>query len=141
MFNLKRPKNSVKKPKRVGRGVGSGHGSTATRGTKGQKARAGAKKKPGFEGGQMPITRRIPKRGFSSTKPKPQIVNIKDLNRFSKNSVVNRETLYEIGLIKKKRLPVKVLAKGELKIPLTVEVDNLSARAKEAIIACGGKVV
>ncbi|MBU1262784.1 50S ribosomal protein L15 [bacterium] len=138
--SLKRPEGSVKKRKRVGRGVGSGKGRTAGKGTKGGQARKGYKKKPGFEGGQMPYARRIPKRGFSSTNPDYQIVNIGNLNQFEPNSIVNQETLYKMKLIRKKNQEVKLLAKGELNIPLVVKVDALSEKAKEKILAIGGKI-
>jgi large subunit ribosomal protein L15 len=138
--SLKRPDLAAKKRRRVGRGVGSGNGRTAGKGTKGGQARKGYKKKPGFEGGQMPYARRIPKRGFSSTNPDYQIVNLGSLNQFEPNSIVNKETLYKTRLIRKKSQGVKLLAMGELKIPLIIKVDAISEKAKEKILVIGGKI-
>jgi large subunit ribosomal protein L15 len=125
----------------VGRGIGSGLGKTAGRGTKGQKARSGGGVRPGFEGGQMPLYRRIPKRGFTNIfKKEVAIVNVRDLVRFPAGTVVTPELLKEEGLIKGKKVLVKLLGKGEIDRPLTVRVHQVSAGAAEKIAAAGGKV-
>jgi large subunit ribosomal protein L15 len=124
----------------VGRGIGSGHGKTAGRGHKGQKARAGGGVRPGFEGGQMPLQRRMPKRGFTNPfRREYAIVNLDQLNRFPDGTVVTEELLRQEGLVKK-RLPVKVLARGNLERQLEVRVRAVSEKAKEAIVARGGRV-
>ena len=130
------------KKKRVGRGPGSGHGKTSTRGQKGQNARSGGGKKEGFEGGQMPLQRRIPKFGFTNIFRKEYaIVNLSELSRvFKANAVVNEDTLLESGLLKKIGEGVKVLANGELDKPLTVHAKKFSAEARRKIEAAGGKV-
>jgi large subunit ribosomal protein L15 len=130
-----------KKRKRIGCGIGSGHGKTATRGTKGQKSRSGGGVPTWFEGGQMPLQRRIPKRGFTNIfKTRYQVVNLSGLNRFEKGAKVNRGTLIEAGLIKKAALPVKILGRGELKVALEVEVDAVSRSAAKAIRETGGTI-
>ena len=141
MDQLRPPRGSKKRRKRVGCGIGSGHGKTAGRGTKGQKARSGGKIPAWFEGGQMPIQRRIPKRGFTNPFKKVyQIVNVGDLDRFEAGSVVNRDALKGAGLIKKITVPVKMLGGGDLTKPLKVQVDSLSAMAREKILSQGGAV-
>lgn len=136
---LKPPRGSRKKRKRVGCGTGSGHGKTAGRGTKGQKARSGAKIPPWFEGGQMPIQRRIPKRGFRNPSRKVyQIVNVGELNRFEAGSVVDPVALSKAGLIRKSGLPVKVLGSGKLEKSLTVQASSFSSTARGKIVAQGG---
>lgn len=130
-----------KRKKIVGRGPSSGHGKTSTRGHKGQKSRSGGGKRPGFEGGQMPLVRRIPKRGFTNIFRQPfTIVNISRLNRFKKDTVVTPEVLAEEGLIKKEKSEVKILGEGELKKPLVVKVHALSKNARQKIEAQGGRV-
>jgi len=130
---------SRKKPKRVGRGVGSGHGKTSCRGHKGQKARSGGKTKPGFEGGQMPLMRRLPKRGFKNIFGKEYaIVNLKDLNRLE--TVVTPEILLESGFIKDIKDGVKILGEGKIKKPLTVKAHAFSSSAKDKILQAGGSV-
>lgn len=133
---------AVKKRKRVGRGPGSGHGKTATRGHKGQKARSGGGKGPGFEGGQTPIYRRLPKLpGFRNPFKKVYaLVNIDQLNIFDKGAVVDAQALKEAGIIKKTTEPVKVLGRGELEKALTVKADQFSGTAVKKIEAAGGKV-
>ncbi len=132
---------SKHKKKRVGRGPGSGWGKTAGRGHKGQNSRAGAGKGPGFEGGQMPLTRRIPKRGFTNIFRQPwAIVNLRDLNRFAPDSVVDEAVLKEAGLVAAKTRRVKLLAQGEVTVPLTVKVQAASAQARARIEAAGGRV-
>lgn len=138
---LKPTPGSKHKPKRVGRGPGSGHGKTACRGQKGQRSRSGAKLSPGFEGGQMPLIRRLPKRGFTNVFKKPwTIVNIRDLARFPAETVVDRELLVKAGLISKTSDRVKLLGQGTINVPLTVRVQAVSAQAKQLIEAQGGKV-
>jgi large subunit ribosomal protein L15 len=132
---------SKHKKKRVGRGPGSGWGKTAGRGHKGQNSRAGGPKGPGFEGGQMPLTRRIPKRGFTNIfRQVWAIVNLRDLQRFAADSVVDQEVLKEAGLVGVKTQRIKLLAQGEVTVPLTVKVQAVSAQAKERIEAAGGRV-
>ena len=123
---------------RRGRGHGSGNGKTAGKGHKGQKARSGAPR-PGFEGGQMPLYRRLPKRGFTCRNSKEIVgINVDVLNRFDENTVVTVETLMEAGIFKNPRDGVKILGNGELTKKLTVKVDAFSASAKEKIEALGG---
>jgi large subunit ribosomal protein L15 len=132
---------SKHKKKRVGRGPGSGWGKTAGRGHKGQNSRAGGPKGPGFEGGQMPLTRRIPKRGFTNIFRQPwAIVNLRDLQRFAPDSVVDAAALKEAGLVAVKTRRVKLLAQGEVSVPLTVKVQAASAQARARIEAAGGRV-
>jgi large subunit ribosomal protein L15 len=132
---------SKKNRKRVGRGVGSGHGRTSCRGHKGQKARSGGTIVPGFEGGQMPLQRRLPKRGFINIFRKEiAVVNLKDLDRFEASAVVDLEALKSAGLVREAEEGVKVLGKGDLAHPLTLKVDKVSRTAKEKIEAAGGKV-
>jgi large subunit ribosomal protein L15 len=132
---------SRKKRKRVGRGPGSGHGKTSCRGHKGQKARSGGGTRPGFEGGQMPLHRRLPKRGFTNIfKKQYNIINIRDLNRFAPNSSLDQETLKEVRLIKSERDGVKLLGSGEISFPLIIKVHKVSKTAKEKIESAGGTV-
>ena len=123
---------------RVGRGHGSGNGKTAGKGHKGQKARSGAPR-PGFEGGQMPLYRRLPKRGFTNRNTKDIVsINITELNRFEDGTVVTLETLVENGVIKNPKDGVKILGNGELTKKLTVKANAFSASAAEKIQALGG---
>ena len=132
---------SVKKAKRVGRGAGSGSGKTAGKGHKGQNARSGGGVRPGFEGGQMPLQRRVPKRGFNNIfATRYAIVNVSQLNQFRKGSKVDAEALKKAGLIKKEYDGVKVLGEGELTKSLTVIATKFSASAKEKIEEAGGQV-
>jgi large subunit ribosomal protein L15 len=141
LSELKPAPGSKHKKKRVGRGPGSGWGKTAARGAKGQNSRAGGGTKPGFEGGQMPLTRRIPKRGFTNIFRKPwAIINLRDLNRFAADSVVDSQALKEAGLIKQKSQRIKLLAQGEVTVPLTVKVHSASSQARTRIEAAGGRV-
>lgn len=129
------------KKKRVGRGPGSGWGKTAGRGHKGQKSRSGVSFKPGFEGGQMPLIRRIPKRGFRNEfKRAWAIVNLRDLARFPAGAVVDEEALRQAGLVKGKADGIKLLGQGEVTVPLTVKVQAASASAKARVEAAGGRV-
>lgn len=138
---LKPADGAHKDRKRVGCGPGSGHGKTACRGHKGQKARSGSKTPPWFEGGQMPLQRRIPKRGFVNIfKTEYQVVNVGDLKRFAADSEVDHESFRAVGLINKRRLPVKLLGQGEIDRPLKVSVHACSKMAKERIEKAGGQV-
>jgi large subunit ribosomal protein L15 len=139
---LKPPEGSRKKKKRVGRGDGSGHGGTAGKGAKGQNARSGHSVRPNFEGGQMPLTRRMPKRGFKNPMRRIiAIVNIEQLKRFQEGSTVNRETLAAFGLVSGRVDGIKVLGNGEINFPLSVNVDQVSRGAREKIEAAGGTIV
>ena len=139
--NLSPAKGSRKQRKRLGRGPGSGHGKTAGRGHKGYKSRSGSGIKPGFEGGQMPLQRRLPKRGFTSVnKVKYSLVALSTLDKLEDVSDVTTASLIEMG-IAAKGLPVKILANGEITKAVTVTVDKVSAGAKAKIEAAGGKVV
>jgi large subunit ribosomal protein L15 len=139
---LKPPEGSRKKKKRVGRGDGSGHGGTAGKGAKGQNARSGHSVRPNFEGGQMPLTRRMPKRGFKNPMRRIiAIVNIEQLKKFQEGSIVNRETLAAFGLVSGRVDGIKVLGNGEINFPLSVNVDQVSRGAREKIEAAGGNIV
>ena len=138
--NLQAPEGARKKRKRLGRGEGSGHGGTSTRGHKGQKARAGGFHKRGFEGGQMPLIRRLPKRGFFNFARKEfEVVNVKELNLFAAQTVVDLSLLAERGLVRGKREWVKILGEGDLKVPLTVRAHRFSQSAPKKITEAGGK--
>ena len=141
LHELQPAAGSTAAPKRLGRGVGSGLGKTSGRGHKGAKARSGGGKRPGFEGGQMPLTRRLPKRGFTNIYRKEYaIVNVSALNALEEGTVVTPELLREKGLIGSLQDGVKILGGGELTTKLTVAVDKVTASAKEKIEAVGGKV-
>ena len=139
---LKPAEGSRHKKKRIGRGQGSGYGGTATKGHKGQRARSGGGVRPGFEGGQMPLQRRLPKRGFNNKRFAVVVaeVNLKDLNRFAVGSTVDALALAEKGLIKGSFDFIKLLGKGELEKALTIKVDKVSASAKAKVEAAGGTV-
>jgi len=139
LSNLKPKKGSRHAKKRVGRGPGSGHGKTAGKGEKGQKSRSGFSRMLGFEGGQMPLHRRLPKRGFTNIfKKEHAIVNISDLERFDNGATVDEASLRQAGLVKGKHDGVKVLGNGELTKKLTVHAAKFSASARKAIEAAGG---
>ncbi|MGI6468545.1 MAG: 50S ribosomal protein L15 [Syntrophomonadaceae bacterium] len=141
LHELRSPSGANKRTKRVGRGIGSGHGKTSTRGHKGQKARSGGGVRPGFEGGQMPLQRRIPKRGFNNVfKTRYAIVNVKDLNVFSDGTEVTPELLKQRGIIKSLRDEVKVLGDGVLERQLILKVHKVSQKAAEKVTALGGRV-
>ncbi len=138
--NLKPAKGAVRTRKRVGRGPGSGLGKTSGRGEKGQKSRSGYSRKLGFEGGQMPLHRRVPKRGFHNRFRKEYTeVNLGRLDAFDAGTIVTPELLMKRGVIKKLRDGVKVLAKGSLTKALTVRAHKFSAKAQETIAGAGGK--
>jgi len=137
--NLKPKKGSRKPRKRVGRGPGSGNGKTAGRGEKGQKSRSGYTSKLGFEGGQMPLHRRLPKRGFTNIfRTEYAVLNLADLEQFESDSVVDLAALKSVGLVKGGNKRVKVLGNGELSKKLTVHADKFSKTAKTKIEAAGG---
>jgi len=136
------PEKGQRKPrKRVGRGEGSGSGKTAGRGSKGQNARSGGGVRPGYEGGQMPIHRRLPKRGFKNHfKSVFAIVNVQDLNRFEAQALIDEALLIKNGLVKGDRDGIKLLGKGEVQVPVTVRVNKFSESARQKIEAAGGKI-
>jgi large subunit ribosomal protein L15 len=135
------PAGANRKIKRRGRGPGSGHGKTSCRGRKGAKKRSGRMTRPGFEGGQMPLIRRIPKRGFNSKfRDAYQIVNVESLNRFGANSSVGPAELKEAGLIGSEKEPIKILGNGKLEKIITVKAHKASASAKKLVEAAGGKI-
>lgn len=141
LANLSPQAGSRKQPKRLGRGPGSGHGKTAGRGHKGFKSRSGSGVKPGFEGGQMPLQRRLPKRGFNNIfKKEYSLVSLSQLNNLGGDDLITVDTLVTAGIVKKGAL-VKVLANGEVTNALKVQVDKMSKAAQEKIEAAGGSVV
>lgn len=141
LSNLKPAPGSTKNRKRIGRGPGSGLGKTSGKGHKGQNARSGGGVKPGFEGGQMPLQRRLPKRGFTSLNRKVYaLVNLRDLDQFEAGSVVGLEALGQAGLIGGIKDGVKILADGDLSKALTVQAHKFSKSAAEKIEAAGGQV-
>ena len=140
LSELSPAEGSVRAPYRKGRGAGSGNGKTGGRGHKGQKARSGGKVRVGFEGGQMPLARRLPKRGFHNIFAKPlESINVSALEKFEDGAVVNAQALLEKGILSKCRYGYKVLGSGKLSKKLTVQASAFSASAKEAIEAAGGK--
>lgn len=137
---LKPDAGSKKKRKRVGRGIGSGHGKTSCKGHKGQKSRSGGPKGPGFEGGQMPLQRRLPKRGFKNRfAVEFAIINLKDINALEGMDVITAEALLEKGVIKDLKSGLKILGEGEIQRPVTIRADAFSASALAKIAAAGGK--
>jgi large subunit ribosomal protein L15 len=142
LSTLTAPAGATKKRKRVGRGDASGQGGTAGRGDKGQKARSGGKVRAGFEGGQMPLSRRLPKRGFRNPFHERFVaVNLTDLCRkFNKGAVIDEAALLASGIVKKKGDGIKVLAKGEIGFPVTLKVAKISQAAKDKITAAGGSI-
>ena len=146
LSNLKYAAGSRKKRKRIARGEGSGHGGTATKGMNGQLSRSGAKKKIWFEGGQMPLQRRVPKFGFTNIfKKEYQIVNLGSIQKLAEKNkitdvVLNTEELKKLGLVNNIKKPVKVLGNGEFKTKVQLEVNAFSGSAKEKIEAAGGSI-
>lgn len=139
--NLRPSIGSTKNRKRIGRGTGSGHGKTATKGHKGQKARSGGSIKAGFEGGQMPLQRRLPKRGFTPIdRVVFSLVNVSQLDIFESGAAIDAELLVSNGLIKSNRFAVKILGNGDITKPLKVSANKFSQSAKDKIIAAGGSV-
>ena len=134
-------KGSRKARKRLGRGVASGTGKTAGRGTKGQKSRSGGGVRPGFEGGQMPLQRRLPKRGFTNIfRKNVATVNLRDLERLESGGVVDKAALIRAGLIKKDAELVKLLGHGKLEHPMTIQLDKVSKGARDKVLAAGGSI-
>ena len=140
IHELKKPEGSTKAPKRIGRGQGTGQGTTAGRGMNGQNSRSGGGVRLGFEGGQMPLYRRLPKRGFNNKWAKEYVeVNVKDLNRFEDGTEVDLDMLLAAGLVGKQLDGLKVLGNGELTKKLTVKAEKFSKSAVEKIEKAGGK--
>ena len=140
LSHLRPADGAIKKRKRIGRGIGSGHGKTAGRGHKGRGSRSGGNTPAGYEGGQMPLTRRLPKRGFHNPfREEYHILNLGSLERFAPGTTVDQETLRRAGLVRGKK-KVKILAKGELTKALQVRADACSRQAHEKIVALGGSI-
>lgn len=137
---LKATKGARHARKRLGCGIGSGHGKTSGRGHKGQKSRSGGKVARGFEGGQMPLIRRLPKRGFTSMAKGYQLVNVGQLDRFEEGAKIDAAALYEAGLVRNALDPIKLLARGSLSKKLDVSVTAASAGAKAKVAAAGGSL-
>jgi large subunit ribosomal protein L15 len=141
LHELKPAKGATKDRKRKGRGVGSGNGKTAGRGNKGQLSRSGGSARPGYEGGQMPLHRRLPKRGFTNIfKKEIAVVNVHDLERFEAGTIVDQAALVRSGLLKGSYDGIKLLGNGDISVSLTVKIDAISRTAKEKIEAAGGTV-
>ncbi|HMS84658.1 MAG TPA: 50S ribosomal protein L15 [Nitrospira sp.] len=141
LHNLAPAPGSKKRRKRIGRGPGSGHGKTATKGHKGLLARSGGGKRPGFEGGQMPLVRRLPKFGFRNpSRIEYAVVNLKSFEQWTGDGTVTPQAMVDAGLIKRKRLPIKILGVGELKKALVVQAHKFSKSAEAKIQAAGGRV-
>jgi large subunit ribosomal protein L15 len=134
-------RGAKKRRKRIGRGPGSGHGKTATKGHKGLLARSGGGKRPGFEGGQMPLFRRLPKFGFTNpTRTEYAIVNIKSFETWTGAEVITPDLMVDAGLVKRKKLPIKILGNGELKKSLVIQAHKFSKSAEAKIQSAGGRI-
>lgn len=141
LHDLKPGKGAKKRRKRIGRGPGSGHGKTSTKGHKGLLARSGGGKRPGFEGGQMPLVRRVPKFGFANPfRTEYAVVNVKSLEKVASTETITPQTLVDAGLVKRKTLPIKILGHGELSKPFIVQAHKFSKSAEAKIQAAGGRV-
>jgi large subunit ribosomal protein L15 len=141
LHELSPPPKSRKVSRRLGRGVGTGSGKTAGRGTKGYNSRSGGGVRPGYEGGQMPIQRRLPKRGFTNIfRKKITVINIRDLLTFKSGSLVDEAALVKAGLIKGQKDDIKLLGQGEISVALNVKLNHISKSAREKIEAAGGSV-
>ncbi len=141
LHELSPPSRSRKTSRRLGRGVGTGRGKTAGRGTKGYNSRSGGGVRPGYEGGQMPIQRRLPKRGFTNIfRKKIAVINIRDLLTFNSGSLVDEAALVKAGLIKGQKYDIKLLGQGEISVALNVKLNHISKSAREKIEAVGGSV-
>lgn len=141
LHELAPAKGATKRRKRIGRGPGSGHGKTATKGHKGLLARSGGGKRPGFEGGQMPLIRRLPKFGFANpSRVEYAIVNLKSFADWKGSETITPQAMVDAGFVKRKRLPIKILGNGELKKPLVVQAHKFSKSAETKIQAAGGRV-
>ena len=140
LHELRAVKGATKAPKRKGRGTATGQGKTAGRGMNGQKSRSGGGTRLGFEGGQMPLYRRLPKRGFTNIwGTEYTIINVEELNRFEAGTVITQEVLEEAGLVKQVKDGIKVLGQGTINVAVTVKADKFSKTAVEKIEAAGGK--
>jgi large subunit ribosomal protein L15 len=141
LHDLSPARGAKKRRKRIGRGPGSGHGKTSTKGHKGLLARSGGGKRPGFEGGQMPLVRRLPKFGFTNPfRTEYAIVNVKSFEQWTGARTITPQALVEAGLVKRKNLPIKILGNGELKKPLVIQAHKFSKSAEAKIQAAGGRV-
>ena len=141
LHELSPPSRSRKMSRRLGRGVGTGRGKTAGRGTKGYNSRSGGGVRPGYEGGQMPIQRRLPKRGFTNIfRKRIAVINIRDLLTFKSGSLVDEDALVKAGLIKGKKDGIKLLGQGDISIALNVKLSHVSKNAREKIEAAGGSI-
>lgn len=141
LHELLPPSKSRKPNRRLGRGVATGRGKTAGRGSKGYNSRSGGGVRPGYEGGQMPIQRRLPKRGFTNIfKKQIAVINVRDLLRFESGSVVDEKALVTSGLVKGQNDGIKLLGQGEIKVALNVKVNHVSKAAREKIEAAGGTI-
>jgi len=141
LHDLTPARGANKRRKRIGRGPGSGHGKTATKGHKGLLARSGGGKRPGFEGGQMPLVRRLPKFGFiNPTRTEYAIVNIKSFEKWTGDGVVTPQAMVDAGLVKRKNRPVKILGNGELKKALVIQAHKFTKSAETKIQAAGGRI-
>lgn len=139
---LKPPVGSKRKRKRVGRGDGSGHGGTSCKGHKGQNARSGGKVRSGFEGGQMPLSRRLPKRGFRNPFRKTIVtINVDQLKKFPEGSVIDEDALVLAGVVRHRKDGIKVLGKGSIDYPVSLKMNMVSRGAREKIEAAGGSIV
>ncbi len=141
LHDLAPARGAKKRRKRIGRGPGSGHGKTATKGHKGLLARSGGGKRPGFEGGQMPLVRRVPKFGFTNPfRVEYTIVNLTSFAGWTGSETITPQAMVDAGLVKRKKLPIKILGNGELKKPLVVQAHKFSKSAEAKIQAAGGRV-
>jgi len=141
LHDLKPAAGAKKRRKRIGRGPGSGHGKTATKGHKGLLARSGGGKRPGFEGGQMPLIRRLPKFGFTNQfRTEYAVVNVRSFDNWSGGDTVTPQAMVDAGLVKRKTLPIKILGTGALKRSLVIQAHKFSKSAEEKIQAAGGRV-
>ena len=141
LHDLTPARGAKKRRKRIGRGPGSGHGKTATKGHKGLKARSGGGKRPGFEGGQMPLIRRLPKFGFTNPfRAEYNIVNVKSFEKWTGVEMITPQAMVDAGLVKRKKLPIKILGNGELKKSLVIQAHKFSKSAEAKIQAAGGRV-
>jgi large subunit ribosomal protein L15 len=141
LHDLSPARGAKKRRKRIGRGPGSGHGKTSTKGHKGLLARSGGGKRPGFEGGQMPLIRRLPKFGFTNPfRTEYAIVNVKSFEQWTESGTITPQALVDSGLVKRKHLPIKILGNGELTKPLVIQAHKFSKSAETKIQAAGGRV-
>lgn len=141
LHDLTPARGARKRRKRIGRGPGSGHGKTSTKGHKGLLARSGGGKRPGFEGGQMPLVRRLPKYGFSNPfRTEYSIINVKSFAQWTGAETITPQALVDAGLVKRKHLPIKILGNGDLNKPLVIQAHKFSKSAEAKIQAAGGRV-